>query len=194
MSIVPTENRLSADGFKHAFRLHPGGVAIVTADVGEGPKAMTVSSLFSVSIDPPTLVFSASAMSSSTPTVLAADTVVVHMLSSANIDLAKLCATSGSARFGDDVEWGRLPTSEPYYPGASSWIRGKVVNRVDVHGSVLVVVEALEVKPPEQTSGAPAEPLVYHSRNWFSLGETALLREKTFPFHAIYGRPDDRQF
>jgi len=179
VTIVSTEHRLSAEGFKHAFRLHPGGVAIVTADIGEGPKAMTVSSLFSVSIDPPTLVFSASAMSSSTPTILSADTVVVHMLSSSNIDLAKLCATSGSARFGDDVKWDRLPTGEPYYPGASSWIRGKVVNRVDVHGSVLIIVEALEVKPQEQDSDTHAEPLVYHSRNWFSLGETALVREKS---------------
>jgi len=194
VTIVPTDHRLSADGFKHAFRLHPGGVAVVTADVGSGPKAMTVSSLFSVSIAPPTLVFSASAMSSSTPTILSASTVVVHLLSSSNVDLAKLCATSGSARFGDGVDWGRLPTGEPYYPGASSWIRGKVINRFDVHGSVLVVVEALESKPHEQDSATHSSPLVYHNRNWFSLGESSLLREKSFPFHAIYGRPDDRQF
>ncbi|WP_280634545.1 flavin reductase family protein [Rhodococcus sp. 1R11] len=175
MTFASSENDITAEEFKHAFRLHPGGVAIVTADIGDGPKAMTITSMFSVSVDPPTLVFSASAMSSSTPTVLSAETVVVHMLSSDDIDLAKLCATSGSARFGDEVDWDRLPTGEPFYPRSSSWIRGRVVDRVNVHGSVLVVVEALEAKPPNEDSARNAVPLIYHNRNWFGLGGSAIL-------------------
>jgi len=188
---MASDQRISADEFKHAFRLHPAGVAVVTADAGDGPVAMTVSSLFSVAVDPPTLVFSASAMSSSTPTILRAETVVVHLVASDNVDLAKLCARSGSSRFGDDVGSSRLPSGEPYYPGANAWLRGRVTRHVDVHGSVLVIVEALEAKPQEDVADEGAAPLVYHGHRWFALGEDAMLREKVFPYHAIYGRLDD---
>lgn len=62
MNTVDLDQRsaVSADDFKFAFRHHPAGVAVVTADAGDGPVAMTVSSLSSVAIAPPTLVFSAS--------------------------------------------------------------------------------------------------------------------------------------
>ena len=60
---------LSADEFKAAFRQHPSGIAVITADAGSGPVAMTASSVFSVSADPPVLVFSVSAMSSAAPSI-----------------------------------------------------------------------------------------------------------------------------
>lgn len=188
---VASEPRVSADEFKRAFRLHPAGVAIVTADAGDGPVAMTVSSLFSVSVDPPTLVFSASSMASSTPTIQRAETVVAHMVASDNVDLAKLCSTSGSVRFGDEIGSSRLPTGEPYYPAANAWLRGRVVNRIDVHGSVLIVVEVLEAESRDGSAEADALPLVYHGRRWFAINDGALLREKVFPYHAIYGRIED---
>jgi len=43
MMTVATEERVSVDEFNRAFRLHPAGVAVVTADAGDGPVAMTVS-------------------------------------------------------------------------------------------------------------------------------------------------------
>ncbi|MFV0452682.1 MAG: flavin reductase family protein [Propioniciclava sp.] len=189
---MPTaEPTLPVADFTHAFRLHPAGVAVVTADAGDGPVAMAVSSLFSVSISPPTLVFSASALSSSTPTLVRAETVVAHLVSADNVDLAKLCATSGVDRFGDDVEWARLPTGEPYYPGADAWLRGRVVDRVDVAGSTLLIVEALSAKPRPEGPVSEGAPLVYQGRRWFTLREDAVLQEKSVPFHAIYGRVDD---
>lgn len=180
----------TASEFIHAFRHHPAGVAIVTADDGTGPVAMTVSSVASVSIDPPTLVFSASSRSSSTPTIRNAETVVVHMLASDQVELAKLGARSGTQRFGDDVNWGRLPTGEPYYPNANSWLRGRVTQKLDVHGSTLIVVEAIEVKPEEEAIEEPS-PLVYHNRRWFVLNEKAVLPEAVVPFYVVYGRGDD---
>lgn len=192
MMSMLSEPRLSADDFKHAFRHHPAGVAIVTADAGDGPVAMTVSSIASVSVDPPTLVFSASALSSSTPTILRAETVVVHMLASDQADLAKLGARSGAARFGPDVEWDRLETGEPYYPRANSWLRGRVRERVNVNGSTLIIVEAIEAKPRETNEEHHREPnpLVYHNRKWFVLGDKSVLPENIVPLCTVYGRGD----
>lgn len=183
------EERLSAAEFIHAFRHHPAGVAVVTADDGTGPVAMTVSSVASVSIDPPTLVFSASSRSSSTPTICNAETVVVHLVASDQVGLAKLGARSGSERFGENVEWGRLPTGEPYYPKANAWLRGVVTQQVDVHGSTLLIVEALEAKPEEEA--ADVSPLVYHNRRWFVLNERSVLPEVAATFYVVYGRGDE---
>ncbi|QJU55201.1 flavin reductase family protein [Herbiconiux sp. KACC 21604] len=189
MSSTTTEAPVSADDFRFAFRAHPAGVAIVTADAGDGPVAMTVSSVASVAIDPPTLMFSASALSSSTPTIRRAETVVVHMLASDQIDLAKLGARSGAARFGDDVEWGRLPTGEPYYPGAN-WLRGRITQRVEVNGSTLVIVEAIEAKPRTEHAAVDPTPLVYHNRSWHVLTEKSTLPESVVPFYKVFGRDE----
>lgn len=180
MSATLSELRMSADDFKFAFRHHPAGVAVITADVGDGPVAMTVSSLSSVTVDPPTLVFSASPISSSTPTIRRAETVVIHLLASDQVELARLAARSGADRFGGDVEWGRLPTGEPYYPSANSWLRGRVIDRMDVYGSTLIVVEALETKPRDSATLTEPKPLVYHNRNWFALVNNGILRRAQF--------------
>ena len=47
-------------------------------------------------------------MSSATPTIRKAETVVVHLLASDQLELAKLASTSGADRFGDDVDWAGL--------------------------------------------------------------------------------------
>jgi flavin reductase (DIM6/NTAB) family NADH-FMN oxidoreductase RutF len=159
---------LTAEEFKAAFRQHPSGIAVITADAGDGPVAMTASSVFSVSADPPVLVFSVSQMSSAAPTILTADTLVVNMLSADNIDLALLGAKSGVDRFADTTLWDRLDTGEPYFVNASGWIRGRVVDRMLIGDSTVVAVHALNSSVPNDV--ATAQPLVYHNRTWYRLG------------------------
>jgi len=159
---------LDADSFKAVFRNHPAGVAVITADAGDGPVGLTATSVFSVSAEPPLLVFSVSGQSSSAPTILAADTVIVHLLGSEQLDLATLCATSGIDRFADTSIWDRLITGEPYFPAAQSWIRGKVIERMDAGGSTVIAVHALQAGISHGIDSA--EPLVYHNRTWHRLG------------------------
>ena len=166
---------LPAEQFKAAFRTHPAGVAVVTADAGDGPIALTATSVISVSADPPLLVFSVSESSSSLPTLSRAVTVVVHLLAADQLDLAILGATSGIDRFADTSIWSRLPSGEPYFTAAPVWIRGKIVDRMQAGKSVVLAVEAIEARTPERGSpaadAAQARPLVYHNRVWHALGE-----------------------
>lgn len=160
----------NGDLFRQAFRNHPSGVGIVTGDPGHDPFAMTVSSVASVSIGPEILMFSASALSSSTPKLERTDTVVVHLLSANDIELAKLGALKGSERFGEHVHWDRLKTGEPVYPGVFAWIRAKVLQRIPAGGSTLYVIEALDIRVPDEASPEHPAPLVYHNRTWHALG------------------------
>lgn len=167
---------ITSDDFRRTFRNHPGGVAVITADAGDGPVGLTATSVSSVNADPPTLVFSASHLSSSTPVLMAADTVVVHLLSVGQVDLAKLCATSGIDRFADRSMWSRLPTGEPYFTSANSWLRCRIIERVRLAGATLIIAEALQASPERFDGEAQdARALVYHDRTWHALGDASRL-------------------
>ncbi|MCU1443160.1 MAG: flavin oxidoreductase, partial [Cryobacterium sp.] len=84
------------------------------------------------------LVFSIAKESSSAPTIRAARSVVVHLLGADQLNIARLCATSGIDRFADRSIWQRLASGEPYFPNAPSWLRGRVVDRMEVGGSTIL--------------------------------------------------------
>lgn len=168
---------LSAEDFKYAFRNHPAGVAVITADIGAGPVGLTATSVISVSANPPLVVFSLSSASSATPTVRQAESVVIHLMSADQISLAKNFATSGIDRFADLSTWSRLESGEPYLPASNAWMQGRVVNQMTAGDSTVVAVQIMQVDLPAVQGGTSAatRPLVYHNRSWHALSESSLV-------------------
>lgn len=152
--------------FRNAFRTHPAGVAIITADDGSGPVGLTATSVSSVSADPPTIALNLSVLSRSAEKIRAAEHVVVHLLGSEQLELAQQFATPGADRFGDTSRWDRLPSGEPYLVNSRVWMRGKIVGSIDINGSTLAAIELVETHV--DTSAEPA-PLVYCDRTWHEL-------------------------
>lgn len=152
--------------FTDAFRTHAAGVAVVTADPGDGPAGLTATSVSSVSADPPLLVFSLSGRSSSAPAIRRASSLVVHLLGADQLELAQLFARSGVDRFADRSQWSRLPSGEPYLPAARTWLRGRVVEQLPAGDATVVLVRVVEFGGSgDDASGA----LVYHDRSWHRL-------------------------
>lgn len=171
-----SDDSLSADEFKALFRGHPGGVAVITAEGENGPVALTATSVSSVSVDPPLLIFSLSTLSSAAPTIATAETVVVHLLDSDDLDLARLGATSGVDRFADPEVWTRLVTGEPVYHGVRAWVRCAVVSRMEAGGSIVIAAQALQSSIARDVDpGEIGSPLVYHNRTWHRLGDHSRL-------------------
>lgn len=167
--VVPiTHTPVTAEAFKQAFRRHPGGVAVITADPGDGPVALTATSVSSISAEPPLLLFSVSDLSSSTPGILRSQAVVVHLINAAELRYARLAATSGIDRFADPSIWSRLPDGEPYYPGVENRLRCRIDTRITAGASTIVVAEVLETSALE---GEVPAPLVHVNRQWHRLGE-----------------------
>ncbi len=163
---------LSADDFKALFRGHPGGVAVITADAGDGPVALTATSVSSVSAEPPLLIFSVSAQSSASPVLAAAETVVVHLLDANDLEIAQLGATSGIDRFAETHRWSRLVTGEPVYHDVRAWVRCAVIGRMDAGGSTVIAAHALQSQLERDVDpGEHGDALVYHNRTWHRLGE-----------------------
>lgn len=156
--------------FRTAFRAHPAGVAIVTADPGTGPVGLTATSVSSVSADPPTIALNLSALSRSAEKIRSAEHVVVHLLAREQLHLAQLFATPGADRFGDTSLWDRLPSGEPYLLNSRVWLRGKIVGSIDINGSTLAAIELVETHVDTSVDSAP---LVYCSRTWHELSDTS---------------------
>ena len=143
--------------FRQVFRRHAAGVAVVTTDAGRGAAGVTVTSLASLSAEPPLLSFSISAAASVWPHLRDADTAVVHLLGAGHTELARTFATSGIDRFGAPTRWRRLPTGEPVLDGAAAWLRIEIEHRHPAGGAHLVIGRVTS----GELAGTSA-PLLYH--------------------------------
>ncbi|MGU7773520.1 flavin reductase family protein [Burkholderia sp. MR1-5-21] len=167
---------ISPDEFKQAFRGHPAGVAVITADDGNGPVGLTATSVFSVSAEPPLFAFSLSSASPTAQAIANADTLVIHLLGVQQRQLAQLFSTKGADRFADTTSWDRLATGEPYLVNAPIRVRGRIVERLrmQVGGSIVIACHALEANVSQCEEYAP---LVYHDRAWHRIDAKSRLPE-----------------
>lgn len=169
---------LSSDDFKALFRGHPAGVAVITADDGSGPVALTATSVSSVSAEPPLLIFSISTFSSAAAVLSRAETVIVHLLDAHDIEVARLGATGGADRFADRDRWSRLTTGEPVYHDVRAWVRCAVIDRMAAGTSTVIAAHALQSHiERDVTPGAVGDALVHHNRAWHRLGDQSRIED-----------------
>lgn len=159
------------DPLKAGFRRHAAGVALVVGETPAGPVGATVSSLASVSAEPPLLSFSLSRTSSVGPRLVGCDALAVFVLAAKQADLAAAYADREAGRFTAAQGWlrdgGRL-----VLPDAVATFRGRPGHVIPAGGSwlVLLEVELVEIGPP-------AAPLVHHDRAYWA--PAALPRPRT---------------
>ena len=159
--------------FREAFRHHPSGVAVIAADPGDGPVALTVSSLISVSADPPTVAFSLSTKSSAAAHLLRAEILVIHFIHLSDLPIAQLGATSGIDRFGPEIDWERLPTGEPHYTKVTTWFRAKIKGQLPVSGATIIAAELLDGHADILPGKPEEQSMVYLDRRWHRLHDLA---------------------
>ncbi|MHA7190195.1 flavin reductase family protein [Arthrobacter sp. MDT2-16] len=162
----------TADLFKDAFRAHPAGIAVLTAQGPDGPVGLTASSVSSVSAEPPVLTFSVSTASSSAAALVRADTLLVHLLGADQLRIARLFATRGADRFGGAVAWQSLPSGEPLLTDAPWALRCRILHRLPVGGSMILAAEVVSI---EQRGHDDAAPLVYHNRSYHRLDDRSMM-------------------
>ncbi|WP_350346914.1 flavin reductase family protein [Agromyces sp. G08B096] len=153
------------EAMKHAFRMHPAGVALIAAATATGPVGLTASSVASVAVDPPAISFSVTRGTGTAGALLATPTFAVNFLAEHHAGLARVFARSGAPRFTPDQGWQRLPTGEPFLPDATAVLRGRALERIPVGSSTLVLAEVLEVR-----LGPDAPPLLFRDRRFLRLG------------------------
>jgi flavin reductase (DIM6/NTAB) family NADH-FMN oxidoreductase RutF len=151
--LVPVDER--AD-LRRAFGCFPSGVAAVCADVGEYSTGMLVSSLTSVSMDPPLLSVCIQKDSRTWALLDSAQSLGLSFLGAGHDELCGQFRTAGPQRLAG-VDTTVTPDGAVLLPGSTAWFVCSRHDSVEAgdHLIVLLRIESMCVHPQLQ-------PLVFH--------------------------------
>src|SRR2546423_10371374 len=98
---VSIEAEVTSGDFRNAMRHLTGAVSVITAGRGRDVSGMTVTSVSSLSVDPPALIVSINRESSSWPLVKRYGFFGVNILTSGQIDIAERFTGKGGLKGAD---------------------------------------------------------------------------------------------
>ncbi|MGX4769565.1 flavin reductase family protein [Bradyrhizobium guangdongense] len=146
MNLVPrelmTETAVSSADFRGAMRHLTGGVSIITAGRGQDITGMTVTSVTSLSIEPPTLLVSINRDASSFPLIRRYGAFGVNILAADQLDVAERFAGRGGLKGADRFagsQWVTAVSGVPLLVGALSAADCEVEDIVERHSHGIVI-------------------------------------------------------
>jgi flavin reductase (DIM6/NTAB) family NADH-FMN oxidoreductase RutF len=187
-SAVRKINRdVSAAQFRGAMRHLAGGVSVITVGRGKDITGMTVTSVSSLSVDPPTLIVSINRESSSWPLLKRHGFFGVNILTADQLDIAERFTgkdgLKGADRFSG-AEWITCASGVPLLAGALAAVDCEVEDIVERHSHAIVIGRVLDMQISTRTAA-----LVYWQGQYVAIdqNEDAIkLAEVSLP------RPRDR--
>lgn len=159
MNVVPrdlmTEIPVSSADFRGAMRHLTGGVSIITAGRGKDITGMTVTSVTSLSIEPPTLLVSISRDASSLPLIRRHGAFGVNILAADQLDVAERFAGKGGLKGADRFVGARWVTSVsgvPLLVGALSAVDCEIEEIIERHSHGIVIGRVRGIKNSARTA------------------------------------------
>ena len=153
MNVVPrelmTEIPVSSADFRGAMRHLTGGVSIITAGRGKDITGMTVTSVTSLSVDPPTLIVSINRDASSFPLIRRYGAFGVNILAADQLDIAERFAGKGGLKGADRFagsQWVTAVSGVPLLVGALSAVDCEVEEIVERHSHGIVIGRVRDIK------------------------------------------------
>ena len=152
---VSIDPEVTSGGFRSAMRQLTGGVSVITAGRGRDISGMTVTSVSSLSVDPPALILSINREASSWPLVKRYGFFGVNILTSDQIDIAERFTgkggLKGAARFAG-ADWTTRASGVPLLVGALAAIDCEVEDVVERHSHAIVIGRVLDVAVSARTA------------------------------------------
>ncbi|WP_291684908.1 flavin reductase family protein [Bradyrhizobium sp.] len=146
---IKIDREVSSGDFRSAMRHLTGGVSVITVGQGEDINGMTVTSVSSLSVDPPTLIVSVNRNASSWPLLERHGFFGVSILTSDQLDVAERFSgkdgLKGAARFAG-ARWFTRMTGVPLLAGALAAIDCEVEDIVERHSHAIVIGRVLDME------------------------------------------------
>jgi flavin reductase (DIM6/NTAB) family NADH-FMN oxidoreductase RutF len=147
---IMTNRTVSANDFRGAMRHLTGGVSVITAGRGRDISGMTVTSVTSLSVDPPTMMVSINRDASSFPLLGRYGAFGVNILNANQLRIAERFAGKGGLKGADrfaGAEWMPAASGVPLLSGALAALECEVDEIIErySHGIVIGVVKAVRV-------------------------------------------------
>jgi flavin reductase (DIM6/NTAB) family NADH-FMN oxidoreductase RutF len=152
---VSIETEVTSGDFRSAMRQLTGGVSVITAGRGRGISGMTVTSVSSLSVDPPALIVSINRESSSWPLVKRYGFFGVNLLTSDQIDIAERFTGKGGLKGADrfaGAGWMTRASGVPLLVGALAAIDCEVEDVVERHSHAIIIGRVLDVAVSARTA------------------------------------------
>jgi flavin reductase (DIM6/NTAB) family NADH-FMN oxidoreductase RutF len=138
----------SAD-FRAAMRQLTGGVSVITVGRGRDITGMTVTSVSSLSVDPPSLIVAINRSASSWPILKRDGFFGVNILNADQIAIAERFAGKGGIKGADrfaGAEWITRASGVPLLVGALAAIDCEVEDIIERHSHAIVIGRALDLQ------------------------------------------------
>ena len=146
---------VSSGDFRSAMRHLAGGVSVITAGRGNDITGMTVTSVSSLSVDPPTLLVSINRGSSSWPLLKRHGAFSVNILTADQLDIAERFTgkdgLKGADRFAG-AEWMTRASGVPLLVGALAAVDCEVEEIVERHSHAIVIGRVLDMQISTRTA------------------------------------------
>ena len=152
---VSIDTEVSSGDFRSAMRQLTGGVSVITAGRGRDISGMTVTSVSSLSVEPPALIVSINREASSWPLVKRYGFFGVNILTSDQIDIAERFTGKGGLKGADrfaGAEWMTRASGVPLLVGALAAIDCEVEDIVERHSHAIVIGRVLDVAVSARTA------------------------------------------
>jgi flavin reductase (DIM6/NTAB) family NADH-FMN oxidoreductase RutF len=153
MNVVPrdrmTEIPVSSADFRGAMRHLTGGVSVITAGRGKDITGMTVTSVSSFSVDPPTLIVSINRDASSFPLIRRHGAFGVNILAADQLDIAERFAGKGGLKGADrfaGARWVTAVSGVPLLVGALSAVDCEVEEIFERHSHGIIIGRVRDVR------------------------------------------------
>ena len=149
------DRNVASDDFRGAMRHLAGGVSVITAGRARDITGMTVTSVSSLSVDPPTLIVSINRESSSWPLIKRHGFFGVNILTADQIDIAERFTGKGGLKGADrfaGAEWITRASGVPLLVGALAAVDCEVEDIVERHSHAIVIGRVLDLQVSTRTA------------------------------------------
>jgi len=152
---ITFDHEVSSNDFRGAMRHLTGGVSVITAGRGSDISGMTVTSVSSLSVEPPSLIVSVNRTASSWPLLKRYGHFGVNILTADQIDIAERFTgkggLNGAARFAG-AEWTTRASGVPLLVGAAAAIDCEVEDIVERHSHAIIIGRVRDLQLSARTA------------------------------------------
>jgi flavin reductase (DIM6/NTAB) family NADH-FMN oxidoreductase RutF len=152
---IKIDRDVSSADFRGAMRHLAGGVSVITAGRGKDITGMTVTSVSSLSVDPPALIVSVNRESSSWPLLKRHGFFGVNILTADQLDIAERFAGKGGLKGAErfaGAEWTTRVSGAPLLVGALSAIDCEAEDIIERHSHAIVIGRVLDIEISRRTA------------------------------------------
>jgi flavin reductase (DIM6/NTAB) family NADH-FMN oxidoreductase RutF len=152
---IKVDRDASSDDFRDAMRHLAGGVSVITVGRGKDITGMTVTSVSSLSVDPPSLIVSINRAASSWPLLKRHGFFGVNILTADQLDIAERFTgkdgLKGAERFAG-ATWTTAASGVPLLVGALAAIDCEAEDIIERHSHAIVIGRVLDLRLSSRTA------------------------------------------